>query len=95
MADAARACLDFHFGTGLGRIQAQGDEGGFGRMSWLAGGFYSRTSMVGIFPSLLSPFKQFTLFSKANDLPNENSFEINPEAAHDPVLVSKTARHSN
>jgi hypothetical protein len=61
-------------------------------MSWLARGFYSRTSTGGIFPSLLSPFKQFTLLLIANDLPNENPFKINFRAVRDRALVSKTAR---
>jgi hypothetical protein len=48
--------------------------------------------MEGIFPSLLSPFKQFTLLLIANDLPNGNPFKINFRAVRDRALVSKTAR---
>src|SRR5665213_297230 len=47
--------------------------------------------MEGIFPSLLSPFKQFTFLFEANDLPNQNPFRITIHVAHNPVSVSKTA----
>jgi hypothetical protein len=46
----------FTSGSGTGRIQAQGDEGGFGRMSWLAGGFLQQNFYGRDFPVALEPF---------------------------------------
>lgn len=81
------------FGCGaLDEFRLKATSEGFGRMWWLAGGFYSRISMEGVFPSLLSPLKQFTVLLGATDLPNSNPFKINFQAADNPVSVSKTAR---